>query len=85
MRWTAEIFCWNEREVSDVLCKNILVAELLGTQYLFEILQPSLTVKNSENVVKSGWFEICSRWRAAIFFKMKDGYKISCIKIFIFC
>ena len=30
---------------------------LLGGRFLFEILQTSLTVKNSENVVKSGCFE----------------------------
>ena len=33
------------------------VGDLLGSQYLFEILQASLTVKNGENVVKSGCFE----------------------------
>ena len=30
---------------------------LLGGRFLFEILQTSLTVKNSENVVKRGCFE----------------------------
>ena len=43
--------------VKGVLCKNILVADLSGSQYLFKILQTSLTVKNSENVVKSGCLE----------------------------
>ena len=28
--------------------KNILLADLLGSQHLFEILQTSITVKNSE-------------------------------------
>ena len=64
--------------------KNIFVADLLGSQYLFEILQTSLTVKNSENGVKYGCFEKCSRWRAPVFFEMKDGYKVSCVKILIF-
>ena len=38
----------------NVLCKNILLADLLLGQYLLEILQFSLTVKNNENGVKSG-------------------------------
>ena len=57
MPWRAQILNWNEGAVSGVLCENIFVAESLGTQFLFEILQPSLTVKNSENVVASGCFE----------------------------
>ena len=50
--WRAQIFYWNEGAVSGVLRKNIFVADLLGTPYLFELLQSSLTFKNSENVVK---------------------------------
>ena len=46
-----------EGAVPGILFKNLFVADLLGSQYLFEILQTSLTVKNSENVVKSGCFE----------------------------
>ena len=56
MGLTAHIIYWNEGAVSGVLRKNIFVANLLGSQYLFEILQISLTVKNSENIVKSGCF-----------------------------
>ena len=41
-------FSWNEWRVWGVLCKS---------QYLFEKLQTSLTVKNSENRIKCG----CSR------------------------
>ena len=55
--------------MSDVLCKNILLADLLLGQYLLEILQSSLTVKNNENGVKSGCFGKLLRWRAAIFFR----------------
>ena len=33
----------------------MLLTDLLGSQYLFEILQTSRTFKNSENVVKSGF------------------------------
>ena len=51
------IFFWNKGEVEGVLCKNILLANLLGSQHLLEILQTSLTFKNSEKVVKSGCFE----------------------------
>ena len=46
------------------MSKNISVADLLRSQYLFKLLQTSLTVKNSENGVESGCFEKCSRWRA---------------------
>ena len=54
--------------MKDVLCKNILAADLSGSQYLFKILQTSLTVKNSENVVKSEYLEKRLRWRAPNFF-----------------
>ena len=43
--------------MSGALFKIIFVADLLDSLYLFEILQTSLTVKNSENVAKSGGFE----------------------------
>ena len=85
MQWTAQIFCWNERSVSGVLCKNIFVADLSESQYLLETFQTSFAVKNSENIVNSGCFEKCSGWRALIFFsEMKEGYKVSCVKILIF-
>ena len=45
-------FCWNPEAVSDVFGEKIFVADLLGSECLFEILQTSSTVKNSENVVK---------------------------------
>ena len=51
------------------LFKSPLLADLLGSQYLLEILQSSLTVKNNENGVKSGCFEKLLRWRAPIFFR----------------
>ena len=34
----AQIFYWHEGAVSSVLCKNIFVADLFGSQYLLEIL-----------------------------------------------
>ena len=49
--------------------KNTFVADLLRSQYLFETIQTSLTVKSSENGVKRECFEKCSRWRAPIFFR----------------
>ena len=67
-----------------MLCINILLTDLLGSQYLFEILQTSLTFKNSENVVKSGCFEKCLRWTASFFFEMEEGYKVSCVKMLRF-
>ena len=50
-KWRAKIFFWYEGAVSGVLCKIIFVVDLLGSQYLFKILQTSLTVKNNKNVV----------------------------------
>ena len=73
MRQRAQIFCWNEETASDALCKNTFVADLFGSQYFFEILQTSLTVKNSENVVKSVFFKERMQWRASIFFRNKGG------------
>ena len=66
------------------LCKIIFVTDLSGSQHLFQILQTSLTFKNSENVVKSGCFEKCLRWRASFFSEMKEEYKASCLKILTF-
>ena len=48
--------------------KNIFLAGLLGSQYLFEI---SEIVNNSENAVKRGCFER----RFQFFFQMKERYK----------
>ena len=45
------------------------LTDLLGSQYLFEILQTLLNAKNSENGVKSGCFKKFLRWRAPIFFR----------------
>ena len=59
-------------------------SNLLGTQYFFEILHASLIVKNSEYMVKSECFEKTLRWKAPIFFKMKEGYQTSCVKILMF-
>ena len=68
-------------------CVNIFfVADLLGSQYLFEILQTSLTVKNSENVVKGGCFEKLLQCRAPNVFQswrenqLADGKKWMFIK-----
>ena len=78
MRLKAQIFCWNEGAVSGILCKKTFVTDLSGSQHLFEILQISLTFKNSENVVKSGCFKKTLRWRAPIFSEMKEGYSLLC-------
>ena len=47
--------------------------DLSGSQYLFQILQTSLTVKNSENAVKSGCFEKSLRRRVPISFRIEGG------------
>ena len=41
----------------------------------------SFNLKNTEKVVKSGCFEKCLRWRAPIYFKIKEGYEMSCATI----
>ena len=55
-----------------VSCVKKSLAESIGSQYLFEILQTPLCVKNNENVVKSGCFEKGLRWWAPIFYH-NDG------------
>ena len=56
-----------------ILSKNIFVGDVLGSQYLYRILQTCLTVKNSKNGVKSGCFVNCLRWKAPIFFRNEGG------------
>ena len=68
MRWRAQPFYQNEGAVSGVLYKNNFVSDLLGSQHLLEILQTSLTVKNSENGVKSGCFKKRFAMESAYFF-----------------
>ena len=85
MQWRAQPFYQNEGAVSVVLYKNNFVSDLLGSQHLLEILQTSLTVKNSENGVKSGCFKKSLRWRAPIFFQNERRIKVSGVKILIFC
>ena len=52
-----------------VLLKNIYLADLLGSQHLFEILQTSLTAKNSyENMVKRRRFKNPLQRSAPFFF-----------------
>ena len=53
--------------------KKYFVAGLLGSQYLFEIVQTSLTVTNTENVLKNGCFKKHCRWRAQIIFRNEVG------------
>ena len=71
-----------ERKVS---CLKIFLVDLFGIQYLFIILLISLTVNNSENVVKKWCMLKSSQRRAPFFFKMKEGCKDHCVKILIFC
>ena len=85
MRWRAQILRWNEGAVSSDLCKNIFVTDILGSQHLFEILQTSHTFKNSENVLKSGCFQNSCDGERQFFSAMKERYKVSYVKILIFC
>ena len=52
---------------------DLILADLLGGQHLLEILQTSVTFKNSEKVVKSGCLEKCFRWRAPMLFRNDEG------------
>ena len=61
-------FFFEMKERCSVFCENNYLADSLGSQYLLKILQTSLTVKNSENVVKTGCFEKRLRRRAPNFF-----------------
>ena len=47
------MFSWNEEAMKGVLLKNIFLPDLLESQYLFQILQTLITVRNNENVVIS--------------------------------
>ena len=49
------------------------MANLLGSQHLLEVLQISLTFKNSEKLIKSGCFENRLRLRAPTFFQNEGG------------
>ena len=62
------------------MCKNILLADFLGSQHLHEVLQTLLTFENIENVVKNGCFEIRFQWRATFFIEMKEIYKVSYVR-----
>ena len=72
------------------MCKNIFVADLLRSQFLFELLQTSLTVKNSENGMVGGgegeWMlgKMFPMDSVNFFFEMKEGYNVSRVKILIF-
>ena len=59
---------FNDMKVSGVLGKSIFSAYLLGSWHLLEILKTLLTVKSSENILKSGCFRKRLLWRAPIFF-----------------
>ena len=60
LQWRAHFF--EMKEGYKVSCVKKSLAESIGSQYLFEILQTPLCVKNNENVVKSGCFEKGLRW-----------------------
>ena len=55
------------------MCKTAFLAGLLGSQYLFEILE---VIKNTENLVKRICFQKCLAMESDIFLH------VSCVKIF---
>ena len=61
-------FFFEIKEGCKVSCVKIFLADLFGSQYVFEILHTSLTVTNSENVVKFGSF---LNWECKLFWKPK--------------
>ena len=65
--WRAQIFL-EMKEEGEVSSVNIYFLDnLLRSHCLFEILQTSITVENSENTVKGGCFERTLRWRVPTF------------------
>ena len=50
-----------------------MLADLLRSQHLLEMLQISLTWKNNEKAVKRGFSVKRLRWRAPIFAQSKGG------------
>ena len=62
----------NKGEVQGVLCKTILFANLLESLHFLEILQTSVTFKNSEKVVKS-MFRKTFAMESVIFFRDDGG------------
>ena len=66
-------FFFETKEGFKVTCvKKVFLVDLWESQYLFEMLQTSLTVKNSEHLVKSGCFEK-RFWRRAPFSLNEGG------------
>ena len=57
------------------MCKNIFLADLSGSQYLFEILLTSLTFRNGENVLKENVSKSVCNGERKFFFEMKEEYK----------
>ena len=74
------MFCWNEEAMKGVLLKNIFLPDLLESQYLFQILQTLITVRNNENVVISDVSKNACDGERQSFFKMKEGYKVPFVK-----
>ena len=62
-----------ECKVSKYSVKIFCLSDLLGSQYLFEISQSSLIVKNNENGVRIRCFEKWTRWTAPFFFRNEGG------------
>ena len=66
-------------------CVKSVLADLFRIQYLFEKIQTSLTVINSDKVVKSGYFEKCFAMESTNFFKLMEGYSVFFVKIIMSC
>ena len=65
--------------------KMLFYGDLLENKYLFQIFHSSITIKNSESVKKSGYFEKSLRWRAHILlFLLKANTKSLVQKCYCF-
>ena len=64
--------------------KMLFYGDLLENKYIFQIFHSSITIKNSESVKKSRYFEKSLRWRAHIFFLLKTNTKSLVQKCYCF-
>ena len=61
--------------------KMLFFDNLLENRYLFQILHTSIAIKNSESVVKSGYFEnLCDREHAFFFFFFFFAFSFKAVK-----
>ena len=70
---SANIFLKWRRDIRSLVSKHWYFDNLLGVQYLLEILHTSPTVKTSKSVVESGYLWKRLWWGLLYFTEMKEG------------